>query len=217
MTSTKTILWTKEYGFDRCRELEAMLTEDTPVTITACGETHVMTTVANPPLGRAARLPFNRRLLLSTADSWTAEVPDEPEVSTVTDVDRTPDPRAKLKPFAHPYIAGDDVDPECGHKWRDHQRADAGSHGLTICPVTPSEVPDENQAPAWLDLAKSGDVVRDRHGDAWVLRGNKWHWLGGEMKCASDELFYCYSPITPIILEGKPAIARDEAVTITNN
>lgn len=142
-TRTETIRWTNRDSYDRCRELEARLTDDTPVTITACGETHVMTT-SSEGTWRYARLPFGRWLWLNRAVEWTAEVPVE------------------------------------------------------------------NQAPAWLDLAKYGDMVRDRHGDAWVLRGNKWYCVGGKVKCNSDGLLNCYSPITPIILEGKPAIAWSE-------
>lgn len=51
----------------------------------------------------------------------------------VTDRDRTPDPIATIKPFRHPWIAGDDSCGECGKPFREHWWADAGDHGHTVC------------------------------------------------------------------------------------
>lgn len=110
-----------------------------------------------------------------------------------TDRDRTPDPVATIKPFRHPWIAGDDSCGECGEFFREHWWADAGDHGHTVCRL-PERVEwvalTEGQVAAlsdrtlvrveWGGVATEGALHRDRtcNGSVNLHHSDAFWWAG---------------------------------------
>lgn len=90
-------------------------------------------------------------------------------------IDDQPYPRVTIGLFRHPYIPGDQLDPECGYVWREHGSIDLGNFGYTVCPGGPWQPPGKPRQPPGQLLGEALVDLLVRHGlpeDAHVL--NVW-------------------------------------------